>query len=358
LQNGTANTSVESFIGGSGNDTINGWGGNDQLSGGAGNDSLNGGDGADNLFGNAGADTLDGGVGNDYLYAGSSASDNSDLSANLLIGGNGNNSLYGSGGNDALLGGSGNDSLTGNAGNDVLSGSSLGLAYGGGVDTLYGGDGADTLYGGGSDYLYGGAGDDILYAGLVRTSTDTYYGSGDHLYGGDGDIIANGKDCFRFQTTAVFASQSTVNGDIFNAGHFIRDFTLLEDKIQFAASMTGDGDVLLENVAMKAASGGTFAKVAEMIIVQADLTSSFSSFSGGDYWTAINASEVVAVIGQANAAFTIGDKRLFVVDDGIGSALFQFVSADANATISAAELKLIGVVNGQASLTSSDFGLY
>ena len=145
--------------------------------------------------------------------------------------------------------------------------------------------------------------------------------------------------------------------DIFSTGHSIKDFTLLEDKIQFAASMTGDGDALLENVAMKAASGGTFAKTAEMVIVQTDLTTDFCSFYG-DSWTPINASEVIAAIGQADAAFAIGDKRLFVVDDGIGSALFQFVSADANATVSAAELKLIGVVDGQASLTSSDFGLY
>ena len=361
LQNGTANASVEIFTGGSGNDTLNGWGGNDQLSGGAGNDSLNGGDGADNLFGNAGADTLDGGVGNDYLCAGSSASDNSDLSANRLTGGDGNNSLYGSGGNDLLLGGSGNNSLTGNAGNDVLDGSSLGLGYRGGVDTLYGCDGADTLYGRGSDYLYGGAGDDILYAGfLFPISMYDSTNLNDNLNGGDGYNSVTGKDLFRFQTTAAFAQAINFDGSetgYFTTGHFINDFTLLEDKIQFAASMTGDGDALLENVAMKAASGGTFAKTAEMVIVQADLTTDFC-FSYGGSWTAINAGDVIAAIGQADAAFAIGDKRLFVVDDGVGSALFQFVSADANATISAAELKLIGVVDGQASLTSSDFGLY
>lgn len=401
LQNGTANTSAELFTGGSGNDTLNGWGGNDQLSGGAGNDALNGGDGYDVLQGGAGADTLDGGAGDDQLYAAASSysDDNSDTSANLLTGGAGADTLTGSGGNDTLSGGSENDFLTGNAGNDSLSGgdgadnlyggdgadtldggadndsltgdaANDSLSGGDGADNLFGDDGADTLNGGaGNDLLYGGAGDDILYAGLATISTYAYSGSGDTL-NGDGYSSANGKDIFRFETTAAFASQPVETGtawngttyvpvmtDRFNTGHFINDFNLLEDKIQFAASMTGDGDALLENVAMKVASGGTFAKTAEMVIVQADLSMDFS-YSWGGSWNPIYASEVVTAIGQADAAFAIGDKRLFVVDDGISSALFQFTSADADATVSAAELKLIGVVDGQASLTSSDFGLY
>jgi Ca2+-binding RTX toxin-like protein len=454
LQNGTANTSIERFIGGAGNDTLNGWGGNDNLSGGAGNDSLSGGDGDDVLQGGSGADTvsgglgndtingsgdlsivaldlkntlyggagndsmtggngvdlmygeadndmlaggqgadrLDGGAGNDQLYAGASSYDNSDTSANLLTGGAGNDTLYGSGGNDTLSGGSENDYLTGSTGNDSLSGDTgLDTLYGGagddvlnggaendqltgdaGNDSLIGGDGDDNLYGSegndtlnggaGNDRLEGGSGDDILYAGEANI-----FGRGDNLIGDwlYGNFYETaGKDIFRFESTAASASQLEfipMGGarTVFNKGHFIDDFTKLDDKIQFAKTMTGDGDALLENVATKAAAGGTFANTAEMVIVQADLTTDFTnSYSYGGYWNPISASEVVDAIGQADAAFAIGDKRLFVVDDGISSALFQFTSAGADATVSEAELKLIGVVDGQASLSSSDFGLY
>jgi hypothetical protein len=94
-----------------------------------------------------------------------------------------------------------------------------------------------------------------------------------------------------------------------------------------------------------------------MVIVKADLTSDFSSNFGGS-WSPINISEVSAAIGQCDTAFAIGDKRLFVIDDGTSSALVQFTSAGADSAVSATELKLIGVVDDQASLSSSDFGLY
>ncbi len=52
---GTGN-SVDTLIGGAGNDNLNGGGGADTLTGGAGNDNLTGGDGADTLTGGGGAD--------------------------------------------------------------------------------------------------------------------------------------------------------------------------------------------------------------------------------------------------------------------------------------------------------------
>lgn len=464
LQNGASNTSAERFIGGAGNDTINGWGGNDDLSGGDGNDTINGGDGDDYLKGSAGADkligglgndtifgfgesnsttidlantlyggagndqmtggtgadlmygeqdndvlsgglgadTMDGGAGNDMLSASTNYWDYSDTSANVLTGSAGNDTLYGSAGNDTLSGGTENDYLTGNDGNDSISGDAGAdnlnggngndilrggadndyLSGGVGNDNLIGDDGNDNLSGddgndtlngsAGNDTIQGGAGDDVVYAGLATASTYAYSTSGDRLTGdwSYNSYQTTGKDLFRFEATAAFAAQSVDadsvwNGteyvnttkDMFNTGHFIDDFTKLEDKIQFARAMVGDGDALLENLTVKATAGGTFAQTSEMVIVQSDLTTDFSSSYGG-YWSAINASEVVAAIGQADAAFAIGDKRLFVVDDGISSALFRFVSADADATVSATELKLIGVVDGQASLASTDFGLY
>ena len=212
-----------------------------------------------------------------------------------------------------------------------------------------------------------------LWAVKARTPAPTFSSDpgGDYLKGEGGyDIASTAQDIFRFEATAAFASISVVTGDIwngteyvetteniFNTGHFIDDFTVAEDKIEFARAMVGDGDALLESVAVKTAAGGTFAKAAEMVIVRSDVATDFSD-SYGDYWNDIHASEVAGAIGKADTAFAIGDKRLFVIDDGISSAVFQFVSAGADATVSEAELKLVGVVDGQTSLSSSDFGLY
>jgi Ca2+-binding RTX toxin-like protein len=61
---------VENFLGGTGNDTINGNNVSNQLSGGGGNDTLNGLGGADTLNGGDGNDTLTGGTGADTLTGG------------------------------------------------------------------------------------------------------------------------------------------------------------------------------------------------------------------------------------------------------------------------------------------------
>ncbi len=61
--------------------------------------------------------------------------------ANILRGGDGNDTLIGLGGNDALIGNAGDDSLLGGSGDDYLEG-------GDGNDTLHGAAGADILAGG------------------------------------------------------------------------------------------------------------------------------------------------------------------------------------------------------------------
>lgn len=61
--------------------------------------------------------------------------------ANLILGGPGNDTLRGLGGPDCIVGGGGNDILLGQGGSDVLIG-------GPGNDTLTGGGGYDVCYGG------------------------------------------------------------------------------------------------------------------------------------------------------------------------------------------------------------------
>ena len=141
-------SSIENVLGGNGNDSILGDGLANLLDGGNGNDTLDGGNGDD---------TLDGGAGNDWAsYANAGGAVTVDLSAGTssgadgnddlteienVLGGIGNDSILGDGLNNRLDGGNGDDRLDGGAGNDALNG-------GAGNDTVIGGQGFDSLDGG------------------------------------------------------------------------------------------------------------------------------------------------------------------------------------------------------------------
>ena len=184
--------SIESVIGGAGNDDLTGSANNETLIGGRGNDLIFGLGGDDLLEGSEGADIINGGEGNDTAtyeqsltaisidlvsgsgfggqadgdvltnienIIGSNFSDNilGDADNNVLIGGRGNDIVAGGLGDDEIVGGIGNDQLFGGAGNDLLQG-------GAGIDELFGGDGNDTLDGGSSlNFLSGGEGDDTYF---------------------------------------------------------------------------------------------------------------------------------------------------------------------------------------------------
>ncbi|MBM6594521.1 calcium-binding protein [Microvirga pudoricolor] len=136
------------------------------ISGGDGDDTQTGGGGDDTIGGGGGNDTIDGGDGND-----------------MISGDAGNDTINGGGGNDIIAGGDGDDSLSGGLGNDIIGG-------GAGNDTLNGDDGNDLLAGGdGNDILNGGPGNDTLDGG---TGADTMTGgTGDDVYFVDnpGDLV-------------------------------------------------------------------------------------------------------------------------------------------------------------------------
>ncbi|MFC5757520.1 calcium-binding protein, partial [Rhizobium sp. GCM10022189] len=242
---GTGNALVNTIIGGAGNDTLDGGAGNDTLIGGVGTDRLDGGAGNDTLVGGAGNDTYvvdaagdvvteAAGAGMDEIrtslatysiaalanienltYTGSAAfTGTGNAVANVITGGDGNDTLNGGAGADTLIGGAGDDTYivdivgdvvteAASAGTDTvktaLAAYTLGsdienLTYTGTVaftgtgndlantitggaaaDRLSGGDGNDTLNGGaGADTLIGGAGDDtyiVDVAGDVVTES-------------------------------------------------------------------------------------------------------------------------------------------------------------------------------------------
>ena len=212
--------------GGDGVDTLSGFEG---IIGSAFDDVLTGDDGDPNTFssntfiGGGGNDRIDGGGGHDIVYYGSWAQigdtavdlireiwrdingvifvRTADGSLDTLIGvesiGFTNSAIpgmsagtigiihQGTDAADQFYGGSGMDTLRGGAGNDVIHGGPADGSYDG-DDTLYGDAGDDQLFGdGGTDTLYGGAGNDRLTGGSFAQN---------RLYGGTGDdtyFVAN-----------------------------------------------------------------------------------------------------------------------------------------------------------------------
>lgn len=300
--------------GGAGNDTISGLSGNDSLYGGGGNDSINGGNDSDSLTGGDGADTVNGGSGDDYIYG--------NAGGDSLIGGDGNDHLYG--GSGAYTG----DTLTGN-------------------DTLDGGAGNDTLE--------GGDGNDVLNATGQAVSLSAYNISGDDLKGGAGN------DTFRF--SEAYGATAQYSQEYFATGHLVADFASGSDKLSVSKALVGNGDTTLTSATATAGTAyvsptTTFSKAAELVIFSGDVGVEFSYGAYSGINTYVTTLQVATALGSADASFALGDERLFVLNDGEDSAIFQFVSANTDAVVTGAEVKLIGVVAGDASLVASDFSLF
>ncbi|WP_410218004.1 M10 family metallopeptidase C-terminal domain-containing protein [Paracoccus sp. (in: a-proteobacteria)] len=163
-------TVIEEYRAGFGHDRVLGNGFANVIYGGNGNDTLQGGSGNDRLFGGAGQDRLVSLTGNNRLFGGDGNDRlESGTGADRLHGGNGDDVLFAGAGNDSLSGGDGNDHLSGGDGADRIFGG-LGndhLEGGNDNDTLIGGIGRDTILGGaGADRLEGSLGDDRLFGGL------------------------------------------------------------------------------------------------------------------------------------------------------------------------------------------------
>jgi serralysin len=173
------------FLGGAGDDILQGYYGNDILKGEADNDVLDGGVGIDILNGGTGNDTYYVDRWEDAIVEDSTIVTESDavysmsdyaLSANvehlvLNLSGTGisafgndiNNSLTGNNFNNYLYGYGGDDTLVGVAGIDILDG-------GGGNDILDGGDGIDSMSGGTGNDIYFV---DSSFDAVVETNTST-----------------------------------------------------------------------------------------------------------------------------------------------------------------------------------------
>ncbi|GGY37998.1 beta strand repeat-containing protein [Pseudoduganella albidiflava] len=365
-----------------------------EISGGAGNDRLNGGAGDDVLLPGTGIDVVDGGTGTDtaqlaggfadYVRSRPTATDTllvnaatgesvtlrnverlqfadgvrdvADVHANVAS--VANDVITGTGGNDTLDGLAGNDTMTGGLGDDTYVISAAGDVVledaGAGIDqvrvaftgggtyalaanvehaaiavtanraiNLAGNALANTLTGNAAaNAIEGGAGDDSLAGGAGN----------DTLGGGTGrDVLSGGAGADAF---------------VFNDGgslDTVTDFVTRSDKLRIAQGgiRIGDGDRSVEGAVVSAAPGG-FKASAELVILTADIDGE------------ITAGKAAAQIGAAASAYREGATALFVVDNGIDSAVFLFRSTGGDAEVSAPELTGIAALVGTPGLAASD----
>ena len=393
-------TVIENAIGGSGADTLIGNDVANVLRGGAGNDTLRGAAGSDLLDGGSGGDRLEGGTGNDRYVVdntldrvvenagGGTDTVTSSLSltlaanverltlsgtaaingsgntlANLLTGNSAANALAGSSGNDTLNAGAGNDTLNGGSGNDSLAGgtgndlyvvdSSLDLisetsTLGSEIDIVNSsvhwtlGTNLERLTLTGTSALNGN-GNSLanLLTGNGAANRLSASSGNDTLSGGAGnDTLIGGSGFDRLTGSSgadLFVLDSRTGSDT------LTDFVSGGDDLSFsmAGIRVGDGDTLVEGALVRSAAGG-FSAASELVI--------FTANTAG-----LLATDAAAAIGSAASAYAAGRTALFAIDNGIGSALYLFTAADANALVSASELTLLATLSGTAATTTGDY---
>ncbi|MEG4321124.1 MULTISPECIES: transporter substrate-binding domain-containing protein [unclassified Microcoleus] len=190
-------------------DVIDGGSGNDQLYGGNDPDTISGGDGNDWIYGQGHSDKLYGGPGDDYID-GEGDPKQKDFGNDEIHGGLGNDTAYGGNNNDRIFGDGGNDKLDGELGEDYLEGDAGDdrINGSGGKDTLIGGTDNDTLIGGteddrlegeqgndslqgedGNDTLEGGTGSDLLFGGQGRDKMSGQEDNDTLIGGGEDDLV-------------------------------------------------------------------------------------------------------------------------------------------------------------------------
>ena len=273
--------------------------------GGTGNDNIQGTFGAGTTLGSVGSNILVGGFGNDTI--------NGNSGADSIIGGDGD---------DDLAGGSGvfNDTLSGGAGNDVLRYLVVGVG-GDGIDTIDGGDDTDTLVitgqGSTSDFL------DVIYNGISLTSIEL------GLVTGVESVTANllgaggiGSDSLSYNGTTV-----SVNVDL-TAGT-ASGFT----SIAGIENVTGGsgGDTIRANGAVNVlgGNGGN-----DTIIATVDnVRDTFTGNSGNDTLDYSEYSTALSVVLQTGGSFTVGGSGSTVATSDSVSLFFNFIGGSAGDTI-------------------------
>ena len=283
---GIGNALANVMVGGAGVDTLIGLDGNDDLRGGVGDDTLDGGEGADTLNGGVGADRMTGGAGNDEYYVDDAGDQVIELAnggldlvitslnaytltsdverlnfagsgnfagtgnalANLIIGGDGDDTLTGLGGTDDLRGGAGIDTAVfgGTAAGHVLQ-TFRGKLQVLDTDLSDGNDGTDTLTGiervrfadGTIQSVVSPIVLDLGGAGIALTSTDRSGAAFDY----DGDGIADPTSWFGAGNALLFLDRNE-DGTLSDASEmsFVNDREGAASDLAGLAAFDSNGD--------------------------------------------------------------------------------------------------------------------
>jgi Ca2+-binding RTX toxin-like protein len=280
--------------------------------------------------------------------------------ANTLTGLDGDDRLYGCGGKDKLVGAPGNDRLDGGPGNDHMTGGTGDDVYvteAAGdiiVETVNEGldgvesaitwtllpslenltlTGANPINGTGNsnanriigndaaNRLTGGAGDDTLEG---RGGDDTLLGGpgNDRLTGGDG------------ADTCVL--DSSLGADT------MTDFVPGTDRLQVRARMlrVGNQDAVADGARVATGSGG-FDPGAELVLFSNEAASA-------------SAADAASAIGNANASYAVGDRRVFVVHAPDATRIYLFTASAADAAVRPGDLTLLATLAGIARAGLAD----
>jgi Ca2+-binding RTX toxin-like protein len=301
---------------------------------------------ADNLTGTAGANVIDGGLGADIMIGG----DGSDLyyvdnSADNIIETNANPAT---GGTD-LVYATASYTLQANVENLRIIGTGAINATGNALaNTIYAGAGNNVLDGqGGSDtvsFVFATAGVSASLASGTATGgsgADTLINV-EHLIGSNYADTLTGNAQANTLTGGTGADTFVLNGLL--ASDTVTDFTSGTDKMSLSQSAIpiGNGDTTVDNATTIAAPGG-FATTAELVVVTGNIAG------------AITPTSAAAAIGSATGAYAIGQKVLFVVDNGTASAAYLFTAADANAIVSDTELTLLATLSATPATNPGDW---
>jgi RTX calcium-binding nonapeptide repeat (4 copies) len=378
----------QTIYGGNGNDSIGGGSGtasllagdagNDTITGGSAADTITGGDGNDLIIGGGGSDTITAGSGSDTIRMGAQTgvvvSDFSIGTDMLVLTGtstiNGTFDLADVDPTDGLYSFSSTHTvtLTGNTASDLSGSVTLGRAGTAfvvlGGTNLTSGSGADVISmavtSATSSTINGGSGDDTI----TLTGAATMASGGVTITGGSGDdtitLQSNEGEAVRVNvgsgadnlilgstSTGVATIQWAANG--FDSTQTIVQFDTTEDKLSFDGIVTG-----LTATSGTGITAGTTAAAAltdDRVYV---VTSGATAPAGGSTETVTNyldLSDVAAYLDDQFTSTASGDVAVFVINDTIGLKSYVYLfqeSATAASTISAAELKLIGVVTEES----------
>ncbi len=263
-------------------------------------------------------------------------------------------------GNDQLVGGAGNDILNGADGDDQLDG-------GGGNDVLIGGEGDDTFYvdsiadkiiessqGGQDEVRTSSINLNLMNSILANAEHATLLGSANlSLIGSpfSNRLVGNaGNNTIRGGAGADILT-GLAGSDLFildqpTAADIISDFRSGVDQVQVSQQTMpiGNRNLIINNPTFRN-SPNNFSVSSELIIFTQNILGP------------ITTAKAAAAMGRAANLFRKGDTRLFSVDNGVSSSLYQFTSSAADRNVSATELKLLAHFKDTPSLGLSDIAL-